>query len=181
MEKPNGWDDAKAATGGDFEKPAAGGYVLGIVRIEEKPSDSGNKMITLYLDIAQGEWKNYHRELGEKLGKDCYLRYYQLTEAEKSIPFFKGMITSVEKSNPGYKWNWEPQTLRGKLVGANLREEEYTNKDGERRLGLKIAYLCSLESVPGLKVLPPKLLSASANTNAQSQSDIMPPQGDLPF
>lgn len=162
MQKPDGYDGAQAATGGQRPKPPAGGHVLGVVRVEETKSRDGEEMIVLYLDIARGEFKNYYRELGERLKKDVFLRYYQLTQSKKSIPFLKGMIQSFEKSNPGFDWQWEAQALTRRLVGANLREEEYENKEGKRGLGLKIVHLCSIESVDaGLPILAPKLMDGS--------------------
>ena len=183
MQKPSGWDEAQAATGGQAPKPNAGGYVLGVVKIDETPSKAGEEMLTLFLDIARGPFKNHYRELGDKLGKDCYLRYYQMTQTEKGVPFFKGMITSFEKSNPGFDWQWDAKALVKRLVGANLRDEEYVNSKGEHRLGLKIAHLCSIETVDSgtLPILEPKMLNGSfdGQTNANRQST--PPQDDLPF
>ena len=183
MQKPTGWESTQAATGGQQPRPPAGGCVLGVVKISEEPSKAGEDMITLFLDIARGPFKNYYRDMTERLKKDCYLRYYQKTTGEKSLPFFKGMITSFEESNPGFDWQWETQSLVRRLVGANLREEEYTNKQGKTRLGLKIAYLCSVESVEkGLPLLDPKLLDASFSAPADHGRDKLDPTtDDLPW
>jgi len=183
MIKPAGYDEAQAATGGQNPKPPAGGHVLGVVRVEETKSREGEEMIVLYLDIARGEFKNYYRELGERLKKDVFLRYYQLTQSKKSIPFLKGMITSFEKSNPGFDWQWVAQSLVHRLVGANLREEKYENKEGNRRLGLKIVHLCSIENVDaGLPILAPKLLDGSFDSPASHGRDKLDPTtDDLPW
>ena len=44
---------------------------------------------------------------------------------ESTIGFFKGFITAIEKSNPAYRWDWNEQGLKGKLIGIVLQEEEY--------------------------------------------------------
>ena len=45
---------------------------------------------------------------------------------------FKGMISAFEKSNPGYVWNWDENSLAGKLIGILFRNEEweYEGKTG---------------------------------------------------
>lgn len=39
--------------------------------------------------------------------------------------YFKGCITAIEESNPGYKFNFDERTLDNKLVGIIFRDEEY--------------------------------------------------------
>lgn len=183
MQKPSGYDEAQATIGGQSPKPPAGGTVLGVIRVSEELSKAGDDMITLFLDIAQGPFKNHFRNLGKHLNKDCYLRYYQKTQGEKSVPFLKGMITSFEESNPGFDWQWDAQSLVHHLVGANLREEEYVNANGQHRLGLKIAHLCSVKSVEEgkLPVLAPKLLEGSFDGQPEHRHQLNAPQDDLPF
>ena len=44
----------------------------------------------------------------------------------------KGMVTSFEKSNPGYRWNWDERSLVGRMIGIMFRNEEweYEGKTG---------------------------------------------------
>jgi hypothetical protein len=35
------------------------------------------------------------------------------------------MVTSFEKSNPGYQWNWDEASIVGKTVGILFRNEEW--------------------------------------------------------
>jgi hypothetical protein len=44
---------------------------------------------------------------------------------------FKGMTTAFEKSNPGYVWNWDENSLIGKMVGILFRNEEWENDEGK--------------------------------------------------
>lgn len=183
MQIPTGWEDTQPNMGFEgFSGPNAGGHVLGIVGVEEKESASHEPMILLYLDIARGEFKNHYRRLSEKFQKHCYIRYYQLTEREKSIPYFKGLITAIEHSNPGYKWDWRPQSLVKKLVGANLREEEYVGSNGETKSSLKIAHFCNADKANECKVLEPKRLAVQPSAPAQAERGFSTPDDeDLPF
>lgn len=54
-----------------------------------------------------------------------FIRSYK----EKALPFFKGFVTCVEKSNPGYRWNGDENGLHRKLIGLVLGEEEYERSE----------------------------------------------------
>lgn len=41
------------------------------------------------------------------------------------LPFFKGVLTSLEESNPGFRWNWDESTLVGKKVGGVFGREQF--------------------------------------------------------
>ena len=38
---------------------------------------------------------------------------------------FKTIMMNFEESNPGYHWDWDEQTLKGKLIGALFNNKEY--------------------------------------------------------
>jgi Protein of unknown function (DUF669) len=147
MQKPENFDSAKPESFGSFNAPPAGAYILGITKAEVGTTkNSGKEKITLTLDIAEGEFKNYYGELSVKFTKDCRLQYNQLTEGN-STPYFKGMITAIEESNTGYKFNFDEKTLARKLVGAVLQECQYYSKSGELKSILKPIFLCSVATV----------------------------------
>jgi hypothetical protein len=186
MRKPDGYDAAEARETG-FREPPAGPYILGIVRAVSQKSAKQNEQIILELDIAEGSFKNHFRKKGEKFNGNFYLKHYQNTEG-LGLPFFKGMICEIEKSNPGYVFDFNEATLSRKLIGANLREEQYLKRSGETGANLKAVYLCSVQSIRegGHKVYPPKLLEPRTpgddfeppppdNFNQTS------PKDDLPF
>lgn len=182
MKKPDGYDSAEAKQGGVFRNPEAGGYILGIVNTDmRKTKDEGRDMLVLSLDIADGEFKYFYRELSLKLSKDCYLKNYLVCEGD-NVPFFKGAITAIEHSNPGFVFNFDEKTLIKKLVGANLREEDYINKNNEVKSILKIAYLCGVESVrKGLPILEPKKLTDTKKPAGEPLPPEPMAQDNLPF
>lgn len=58
----------------------------------------------------------------------------------------KGAITSFEKSNPGYTWNWDEKSLVGKSVGIMMRNEEW-EYNGKRGWAVRPFRAISVDSV----------------------------------
>lgn len=185
MQKPQGYDEAKPENFEGFANgPKAGACVLGIVNTVAGETKTGKEKITLYLDIAEGEFRNYYGDLSKKLQKSCYIKYDQLTEGEKSIAYFKGMIKAIEESNSGYKFNFDENTLKRKLVGAMLQEKRYYNGSGESKSILKVGFLCSVTKAKSgeLKMLPPEEPEEPSNAGMFDMPS--PPSEDnspLPF
>ncbi len=183
MEKPQGYDEAEAkVSGGEFPQPTAGGYVAKIVSAVFGDSKKGNKMLTVGLDIAEGDFKDHYTKLSEKFDNDAYLKIYQLTDGDH-VNYFKGLINAIEHSNNGYKFNFDETTLIGKKIGVNLREEEYLNKDNVLKTILKVAYHCSAEEArAGLAPLPIKQLKGvGAKLPTTTFNQDVPSSDGLPF
>ena len=79
-----------------------------------------------------------------------------------SLPFFKGLMTSVERSNQGFHFPWGTQgnekTLVGKKFGAVMGREEFLTADGEKRMATKIVQIRSIDGLKDAKVPEDKLL-----------------------
>jgi hypothetical protein len=178
MQKPVGYDQAQAQQFSGGDRLAAGPYVLGIVKAEEATSKSGRPMIVFSLDIADGPNKNYYKQLGERLQKDCYLKHRRVTDGDQ-VNYFKGDIKAIEESNPGYTFNFDERTLTRKLVGANLREEEYAS-GGDIKTSLKIAFLCPAQYVRDGKIKPLECKRIEQRSYASSQQSFAPTD-DLPW
>ena len=128
MQKPSDWDTIPAITGEYIPLPP-GGYECRIVKVQKGESKSKAAMLTIAFDIESGKYANYYRKQyeGRKAGNvDAKWggMYYQLTAGDHQGRF-KGMLQNIEKSNPGYTWDWNEQSLVGKLFGGKFREEEY--------------------------------------------------------
>lgn len=182
MQKPNEYDNVEAKVGGgDFPQPTAGGYVVKIVSAEEKLSKNGKNMLVIGVDIAEGEFAGHYAELSEKFNNDAHPKMYQLTEGDH-VSYFKGLVTAIEHSNNGFKFDFDEKKLIGKRLGVNLREEEYKNKDGQIKTILKIAYACSVEDARnGLKVLPVKPYVDKGSAPVATVPTTAPQDSDLPF
>lgn len=181
MQKPNAYDSVSAKQFSGSPNPVApGAYVLGIVKAEITTSSNKNEMLVLSLDIAKGEYHGRFRELSDNVQKDCLLKHYRLTDSETSLPYFKGDIKAIEESNQGFVFNFDEKTLRGKLVGGMLAEEEYEKKDGTIGTSLKVAFLCSVATAESGKLQIPKKKEICKSHNVY---DDEPPLNDedLPF
>jgi len=139
MKRLGGYEAAKAYS--DQERLPAGGYVLKILDVKYQTNEWGD-VILLSFDIYEGEQKdffaaNYRSQTGEdKKWKGVYrLRVPKDDGTEQdswTMRRFKTVITAFEESNSGYHWNWDEQTLKGKLIGAlfNNKEYEFNGRSG---------------------------------------------------
>ena len=128
MTKPSNWDETAAVTG-EYTPLPPGGYECRIIKVQLGEAKSGAEMLTIAFDIESGPHMGYYRKQyeGRKAGNaDAKWggMYYQLTAGDHQGRF-KGMLQNIEKSNPGYTWDWNEQSLVGKLFGGKFREEEY--------------------------------------------------------
>ncbi|MDO4327522.1 MAG: hypothetical protein Q4E24_16115 [bacterium] len=125
---------AQAQAYSDNERLPVGGYVLKILDVKYRDDIRGD-VITLSFDIAEGEHKdffarNYKTQTGEdKRWKGVYRLYVPKDDGSEQDAWtmrrFKTAIVNFEESNPGYHWNWDEQTLKGKLIGALFNNKEY--------------------------------------------------------
>ena len=141
---------------GEYKRLPAGIYGVVITNVVDVPQ---SEYLEVYCDITKGEYANYFKTLVANGMKDTSRssRSYKTN----ALPFFKGFITAVEKSNPNYKWNWDEKTLIGKNVIAVFGEEEYKDNDGNVKVSTKVVEFRSLEAyqkglikVPEFKKLP---------------------------
>lgn len=151
MNKPAGYDTTEAKAGGGFSDPDEGPYIMKIVRAFESVSKAKNNQLVIELDIAQGEFTRYYEGLSGRLEKDVYPKYYQLTDG-KHLSYFKGNVLKIEASNPGFKFNFDENTLSGKLVGAMMLKEKYKDKEGKEKSVLKPRWLFAVQDIGKQKV-----------------------------
>ena len=187
MEKVQGYDEAQAITG-EYEKLNAGGYICKIINAKEEKSKSGKRMLVLELDIAEGDKKDFFRNrFNENSNPDkkwpAGAIYRQMLEGEKAAGFLKGLMTSLEASNEGFKWDWDEKKLANLKCGAIFGEEEYEKMDGSIGTTTKVKFIRTVKAiqdgnfkVPELKKLPEKGEAFEDFVNSvTSEND------DLPF
>jgi hypothetical protein len=97
---------------------------------------------------------------------------------------FKRFITSVEKSNEGYVWNWDEKSLKGKAFGGIFGREEFITKEGDRKFAVKCRFPRSIDSIRGgdYKIPEDKLLKSlnTATATLDDYEEILDPD-DMPF
>ena len=187
MKKPTNWDSIQVPTGEKFRQLPPGGYVCKIISASVDKTMSGAERLNLRFDISEGEYKGF---FGEQFDKRCETNpntawlgtYRQITEGESSEKFYKGMITAIENSNPGYKWDFDETTLRGKLFGGVFGFEEWLNNQGKVMKSIKCRFIRSVDEVrKGVEPPEIKRLSQNNMTNAFTASDFGVDVESLPF
>lgn len=187
MEKVQGYDEAQAITG-EYEKLNAGGYICKIISAKEEKSKSGKRMLVLALDIAEGDKKDFFRNrFNDNSNPDkkwpAGAIYRQMLEGEKAAGFLKGLMTSLEASNDGFKWDWDEKKLANLKCGAIFGEEEYEKMDGSVGTTTKVKFIRTVKAiqdgnfkVPELKKLPEKGEAFEDFVNSVTSDN-----DDLPF
>lgn len=194
---PNDYDSARAYNGGGgFDALPAGGHICKIVGARTTKSRNGNDMIEIAFDIAEGgEYDGRFQErfndlrtqrADAKWPNGGMFRTAILNRDGKTSGFFKGLITSIEESNPGYSFKGtgcNEETLKGRMVGFNFGEEEYKGNDGNFHTAVKACYAVSVQRVrDGIEPPAKKLYKPSQAEHMAAQGftevDNMP---DLPF
>lgn len=174
------WNDVKPATMGDGTKLPAGGYVCKIkqAKVEQKQRQDRTtyEMLSIAFDIYDGEYAGFfedqYREstYSDKKWKGVIRQMIPAddgTEKDNRIKsFFKGAITAIEESNPGYHFNFDERTLTDKLVGIIFREEEY-DYDGRQGMAVKPFIMMDSHKVSAgeFNIPKPKMLNRDQQTS----------------
>ncbi len=139
MRKLSGYEKAQAYS--DTERLPVGGYVLKIMDVKYQENSWGD-VILLSFDIAEGEQKdffsaNWKAQTGEdKKWKGTYRLHVPKDDGSEqdnwTMRRFKTVMGAFEDSNSGYHWNWDEQSLKGKLIGALFNNKEYSFEDNSK-------------------------------------------------
>lgn len=185
MRPIEGYDQTPAYTGESMQLPA-GLYKCKIVQVNLVQDKKNREQMVILFDIVEGTQKDYYKDVTEEYrefySKQFKVRkqtsdktvwggiYRQLTR-DASLPFFKGVITSVEKSNPGYSWDWQEKGLVGKVFGGVFGREEFYAQDGEKRWATKCKQIRSLEGLKDAKVPADEPIPDSPGRSPASYSE----------
>lgn len=167
MKKVLGWEQAAAYTDG-AERVPAGGHVCRILTARVETLENGSEKLSLALEIDEGTALDgvYRRSYTAKATGNpaakwpCVFSTFLVGRDGMCNPFFKGLIECVVQSNPGYVWNWDENTLKGKYLGMIFREEEFISSDGTIKIATRPAFARTVEriragvEVPEVKRLP---------------------------
>ena len=189
MRKPQGYDQAPAYTG-DFPQLPPGGYICKVKRAAVTTTKSGKEQMVLMVDIADGDYKGFFQQAFDRNTQNNKKwpnggQYRQLTEGN-SMPYFKGVITAIEESNPGFTFDFDEKTLAGKMVGCVVGREQYKKDNGELAFATKIVQIRSVEAIkagvepPADKLLAPHQASKSSGSMSLG-TEIDFDDEDVPF
>lgn len=125
-----------------FERLEAGGYICGIYAVEDVPD---KEYLKISYDIIEGDKKGFYSKLKKEKGWE--LPMFIASYKETALPFFKGTITSVEKSNKGFKFDNDETKLVGKKIGLVLFERERINNNGKKVTDLRVDKAHSIDAI----------------------------------
>lgn len=195
IKKFDGYDDIEIFEGGKALE--VGGYILKIMnaKVEEYATCS---ILKVAFDIAEGEFKDHFKERFERDKKqnanakwkgvfDVFIPKDDGSELDGyTKQAFKRFITSVEKSNNGFKWDWDETKLKGKLFGGIFGREEFQTDKGEFKFAVKCRWCNSVETIKNgdFKIPDDKLIKRDNNSTSNmdlSGYETILADGDVPF
>ena len=87
-----------------------------------------------------------------------YKQFTHDKDNQVANPFFKGVICSIEKSNNGYRWDWNEKSLVGKRFGGIFGREQFLTGAGEKRMATRLIQIRSVDGLKDAEVPEDKLL-----------------------
>lgn len=160
MQKPNGYDEAKA--GGDFTTVELGGHYLVIKQVSERINKNNQPMIVVLFDFAQNDkqagyfmeqFKNDIRP--DKKWSNQATQYINVYDQDgKTSRSFKTFTTCVEHSNTGFITQWGDnfcQQFKDKKIGGVFGEQmDFYN--GEKKKKRVLRWFVSSEKVADAQI-----------------------------
>ena len=175
------FDIDKTKEYGEFQMLPRGGYVCVIKGAKVEEREDGSQVIVMAMDIAEGEYKNYYQEdLDRQTGeKQWHCRYWlnvpkddgsERDEWDKRK--FKTFTTSLEKSNEGYKFDWDELKFIGKLIGGLFNYREFETSSGTIGVSPNLAQVRSVDTIRSgdYKLPKDKTLSGFRPMSASSEN-----------
>lgn len=176
MKKFAGYEEARTNEFENRERLQLGPHRCKIIeaKVVQLKTQDGKifDQLQLKIDIAEPDEQAgfFNRKFQEDAKVDAlkakWKGYYTLTVPEdNSEQFikdnFKTLITSVEKSNPGYKWNWEENTLVGKELCGVFGLEEFVNLEGNTISFTRCRFVRSTENMDKIPIPKVRLADKS--------------------
>lgn len=161
-----GYESAPAYTGEAMQLPP-GLYICIVKQVSMQNDRNGREQMAILYDIAEGEFKEFYKKQFDARKKNnssdakwggVHKQHTYTNNGQTANPFFKGMICSIEKSNNGYRWDWNEKGLVGKRFGGIFGREEFLTESGEKRMSTKLLQIRSIEGLKDAKVPEDKLL-----------------------
>lgn len=190
MNKPNNYENTPD---GSFTPVALGGHMAVIKQVSERKNKNGNDMIVVLIDFDKTDSQpnffmdSFNADIRpDKKYPNQATQYINCEDQDGNCSKnFKRFITCVEKSNQGFKTNWDATDFglqfKGKKVGVVFGnvEEEY---NGEVKMRRKIRWFCEYDKAKEANIPDDKLMPKG---NTQSNAGyINTPTGtseELPF
>ena len=176
---PFDWETAQGFTGEGRSLPA-GAYICKIVNANPDKSKKGVDMLAIAFDIADGEYCDIYCDMYNRLKKENAEAKWPNSGTYRQLianmdgttnGFFKGMILNIQASNPGYEWNWDEKSLKGKLFGGVFRREEYLDNEQKARWTTRLFKILPVDGIENVKPPEDKPLDKAVHTTDGWVSD----------
>ncbi|MFR2626435.1 MAG: hypothetical protein ACLS89_02245 [Collinsella sp.] len=147
------WGSVQASTdGGDFKRPAPGGYVARLVSLED---NDAKQYVEAVFDIAEGEFANYYSDDWGQAHPYAH-HFFGATRTRRWV--CSRAVSKPSSIQPGFDpfAAWDAGRLdmfANRLVGINLQEEEY-EYNGEVKTRLNVCQVVPVQDVRDGKVKP---------------------------
>ena len=191
MKAFNGLEIKKSVSASD--PLPAGGYVAKILnaKVEEY---SWGEVLVISFDVAEGEYKDFFsKQYKENTREDKKWKgNFRLTVPQESNQYFDSQkrtfgnaIWAIEESNPSFRWAWDENALKGKMVGVLFRNFEWSMDDGRSGWSTECCTFVSVEDVrtgnfkqPKDKPLRNKTVNNATESNFSALDEV---ESELPF
>ena len=179
IKKPQGYDAAAAYTGESQQLPK-GKYVCVIKQVAVQESRNGNDQFVILYDIAEGEQKGFFQKLfdADKTQNPSGAKWrgvYKQNMEGKGLSWFKGIITSIERSN-AFVFPWDKdgneKTLVGKKFGGIFRRRQYEADNGNRPVVTELFRIRSLDGLEEAEVPEDELLPQDGRTSTNTNVSV---------
>lgn len=169
----------------------AGGYVAKILNAKVDEYSWG-EVLVISFDIAEGEYKDFFRkQYNENTREDKKWKgNFRLTVPQEGNQYFEGQkrtfgnaIWAIEESNPSFRWAWDENALKGKMVGVLFRNFEW-EMNGNSGWSTECCTFVSVEDVRTGNFKQPKdkpLRNKPINNAPTNISAPVDDSVDLPF
>lgn len=168
LKKPSEWDNVEAIEPGEFVLLELGGHEVVIKNAYEYVGQTGTKSLRVEVDIAGTDkqagyfQKQYDNNLStDRKWSNNACKYISLKEDANCIGMFKGFTTAVENSNPGYKWDFDENTLKGKKLCGVFGLEEFERQDGKIGTVVRLMQFRSLDKLNQVDIPNVKLIDGT--------------------
>ena len=176
INKPKDWENVEESEVVESIRLVPGAYPVQIKEVTDIPE---KEYLEIKFDIVKDKtYAGWFSKSEEQFGVWPNAGIYRASYKETATRFFKAFITAVQKSNQGYVWNWNEQSLKGKYFVAVMGEEEYEDNEGNIKVSVKLRETRSIEAyqkgdikIPELKKLK-KQETKATNTFVEMLKDI---------
>ena len=138
---PANWNEVSETS--ETKRMPAGGYVCRIVKAFAGVNKYDEPCLALYLDVDEGEFKNYFGEIYKRRlerGRDRYPCVYSQRTDEFAARNFKRLIKLLERCNEDFSCDvdggdiWDEREIENLKLGVVFREKEFKRGESVRTI-----------------------------------------------